>query len=433
MTLLVVTSHDITYTFCKKNHDFLGSYFFGVLVLQLRLGEHLLPDCIRAPIFGNVHTKALRRVVVPMSRWWSFSAGDPTHKIPPEFVRGPLRSYQRYLEDVCYVCFVSCLRFVSVRSWKFHPFFGFEFVWEQNYDANGTTHQGPHAKVLLFRAETDSGKSSSSSFERPAAGRLWTCCEMPKCHMWVLIIWVNLPKAFAKVQLRVQTLSWRKSAFKKRAYGSNQTFVDIHRWTSTNTLITSSLENPRSKKLLKSRPRTETKTSTRLFTENVHPTLPKWLKIRKLQREAASEKSGSQWISGESLYDFFAAGRQPWCQKSAPLLSNKTTGSRSLREATYYPFSTVFTEIPGSKGSAILTLQRFVKLFFTIQPQHHATAMCSLRLRSSGRDSGREKYVFMPQAVHGFAKSSGKLCRMIQVAQNGNQMESHFFSIAHPR
>ena len=76
-------------------------------------------------------------------------------------------------------------------------------------------HQGPHAKVLLFRAETDSGKSSSSSFGRPAAGRLRTCCEMPKCHLWVLIIWVNLPKAFAKVQLRVQTLSWRKSAFKK--------------------------------------------------------------------------------------------------------------------------------------------------------------------------------------------------------------------------
>lgn len=31
-------------------------------VLQLRLEEHLLPDCILAPIFGNVHTKALRRV-----------------------------------------------------------------------------------------------------------------------------------------------------------------------------------------------------------------------------------------------------------------------------------------------------------------------------------------------------------------------------------
>ena len=51
----------------KEKKDFFGELFFIVLVLQLRLEEHLLPDCIRAPIFGNVHTKALRRVVVPMS------------------------------------------------------------------------------------------------------------------------------------------------------------------------------------------------------------------------------------------------------------------------------------------------------------------------------------------------------------------------------
>ncbi len=199
-------------------------------------------------------------------------------------------------------------------------------------------------------------------------------------------------------------------SLQKREYGSNQTFVDIHR-TSTNALVTSSLENPRSKKLLKSRPRTETKTSTRLFTENVHPTLLKWLKIRKLQREAASEKSGSQWISGESLYDFFAAGRQPWCQKSAPLLSNKTTGSRSLREATYYPFSTVFTEIPGSKGSAILTLQRFVKLFL---PFNHSTmpqrcVLCACEVLGGTRaarstSSCLKRSMGLPRAAESFAE-----------------------------
>lgn len=102
---------------------------------------------------------------------------NPTHKIPPEFARVLPRSYQRYLSENMKMC-------VSYRVWGqflfkvegFISFVWFRICFRKKSDANGLTKE--NAKVLLFRAETDSGKSSSSSFERGGRPKLGETADM---------------------------------------------------------------------------------------------------------------------------------------------------------------------------------------------------------------------------------------------------------------
>ena len=351
-----------------KHHDFWGWFFFEfcscvsksiccliVFWLQFLAMSTPRPDVVLSR--PHVHNTTMSHDAEVLR--------NPTHKIPPEFARVLSRSYQRYLSENMKMC-------VSYRVWGqllfkvegFISFAWFRICFRKKSDANWT-HQGEVPRYYFSEQKLIQGSRHLRPL-REEAGRSWE-----KLRTW---------KRYAPVpfvcphHLGQPVHSYKSSApssantfldafsTKKKKKFLDPIFPDIFYWIlnlltvglpQTFSLVTSSLENPRSKKLLKSRPR-----ATREFSQDVSPkkcvlqNLPKWLKMRKLQREAASEKSASPWISGASLCDFvgvgflFAAGRQPWCQKSAPLLSNKTTGSRSLNEAIYYPWSNTFTEIP---------------------------------------------------------------------------------------
>lgn len=172
----------------------------------------------------------------------------------------------------------------------------------------------------------------------------------------------------------------------------------INRWTSTKIfvghLITWESQVQKAAEKQTSRNKNADKTFHRKMFP---PTLPKWLKMRKLQREAASEKSGPPWISGASLCDFLGLDfclqlggnhgakslHRSWATKLRVL-------EVSTRRFTKSVFLTAFTEIPWD--SRRFQVQRVCHFNTSaIRPHHMCHLMCSLSLRSSGRDSGREK------------------------------------------
>lgn len=163
-----------------KHHDFWGWFFFEfcscvsksiccLIVFWLQFLAMSTPRpyvVLRRP---HVHNTTMSHDAEVLR--------NPTHKIPPEFARVLSRSYQRYLSENMKMC-------VSYRVWgqflfkveDFICFVWFRICFRKKADANGLIKE--NAKVLLFRAETDSGKSSSSSFERGGRPKLGETADM---------------------------------------------------------------------------------------------------------------------------------------------------------------------------------------------------------------------------------------------------------------
>lgn len=159
------------------------------------------------------------------------------------------------------------------------------------------------------------------------------------------------------------------------------------------------------------------------------PTLPKWLKMRKLQREAASEKSGSPWISGASLCDFLGLDlflqlggnhgakslHRTWATKLRVL--EVSTRRFTIR---FQPLWLRFHGIHRFKGSAILTLLVVGLIICAIWCVLWACEVLG------GTRVARSKSSCLNPVNGRLPASKEKLCRRIQLAQNGKHMEPPF-------
>ena len=317
---------------------------------------------------------------------------NPTHKIPPEFARVLSRSYQRYLSENMKMC-------VSYRVWGqllfkvegFISFAWFRICFQKKSDANWT-HQGEVPRYYFSEQKLIQGSRHLRPL-REEAGRSWE-----KLRTW---------KRYAPVpfvcphHLGQPVHSYKSSApssantfldaFSQKKKFLDPIFPDIFYWIlnlltvglpQTFSLVTSSLENPRSKKLLKSRPR-----ATREFSQDVSP---KNVSSRICQSDSRWESSSAKLPQKNlDLHRSLAHlsvifwGWISVCSWEATMVPKVCTAL----EQQNYGFS------KSQRGDLLSVVKHFHRdsMGLAIRPHHMCHLMCSLSLRSSGRDSGREK------------------------------------------